>query len=216
MMDKDSIKKFILPPGPILSLALIGLLLLSALLYYRAVKIQRFMEPALAISQPKVKFTQSINRLLSQEFGTKEIEGVKFRAGSILVDQSRFFEDSRHAKGFDRTALNKLSRVFLSALSNEDIRKNISLIMVNIRYPVGKDPELNRVMSLQSQQNAWLLLNALYAAEPQLGNKYGTYFVAAAMPVNRVVKEINWIEFRIVPTEHLHIEVLQKLEKYMQ
>lgn len=215
-MNKGSFRKFILPPGPILSLALIGLLLLSAMLYYRAVKIQRFMEPALAISQPKIRFTQSINKLLSQEFGTKEIKGVKFQAGSILVDQSQFFEGSHYAKGFDPVALNKLSRVFLSALSNEDIRKDISLIMVNLRYPLGQDPELNRAMSLQSQQKAWLLLNYLYAAEPQLENKYGTYFVAAAMPVNRVVKENNWIEFRIVSTEHLHIEVLQKLEKYMQ
>jgi hypothetical protein len=214
-MNKDSIRKFILPPGPMLSLALIGLMLLSAILYYRAVKIQRFMEPALAISQPKIKFTQSINKLLSQEFGTKEIKGVKFRAGSILVDQSQFFESSRYAKGFDSATLNKLSRVFLSALSNEDTREDISLIMVNIRYPLGQDPELNSVMSLQSQQKAWLLLNSLYAAEPQLENKYGNYFVAAAMPVNRRVKDNNWIEFRIVSTEHLHIEVLQKLEKYM-
>jgi hypothetical protein len=153
---------------------------------------------------------------LSQEFGTNEIKGIKFRAGSILVDQSKFFGGSHYTKGSDPAALNKLSRVFLSALSNEDTRKNISLIMVNIRYPLGQDRELNRVMSLQEQQKAWLLLNFLYAAEPQLENKYGIYFVAAAMPVNSAVKENNWIEFRIVPTEHLHIEVLQKLEKYMQ
>ncbi len=215
-MNKGSLRKFILPPGPMLSLTLIGLLLLSAILYYRAVKIQRFMEPALAISQPKIKFTQSINKLLSREFGTNDVKGVKFRAGSILVDQSQFFEGSHYAKGSDPAALNKLSRVFLSALSNEDTRKNISLIMVNIRYPLGQDPEMNRVMSLQAQQKAWLLLNFLYAAEPQLENKFGIFFVAAAMPVNRVVKDNDWIEFRIVPTEHLHIEVLQKLEKYMQ
>jgi len=213
-MNRDSIRKFILPTGPMLGLALIGLMLLSATLYYRAVRIQRFMEPALAISQPKIKFTQSINKLLSQEFGTKEIKGVKFRAGSILVDQSRFFEG--HAKGFDPAALNKLSHVFLSALSNEDTREDISLIMVSFRYPLGQDPELNRVMSLQSQQKAWLLLNSLYAAEPQLENRYGAYFVATGMPMNRGAKENNWIEFRIVSTEHLHIEVLQKLEKYRQ
>ncbi|MGO9415576.1 MAG: hypothetical protein ACLP51_10625 [Syntrophobacteraceae bacterium] len=215
-MNKDYIRKFILPPGLMLSLALIGLMLLSAILYYRAGKIQRFMEPALAISQPKIKFTQSINKLLSQEFGTKDIKGVKFRAGSILVDQSLFFEGSRHSERFDPAVLNKLSRVFLSALSNEDTREEISLIMVSFRYPLGQDPDLNRVSSLQSQQKAWLLLNSLYAAEPQLENKYGVYFVAAALPVNRSVRENNWIEFRIVSTEHLHIEVLQKLEKYMR
>lgn len=215
-MTKDSIKKFILPPGPILSLTLIGLLILSAILYYQAVKIQRFLEPALAVSQPKMKFTQNMNNLLTKEFGKKEIEGVKFRSGSILVDQSLFFKGGHYTKGFEPEVLNKLSRIFLSAFSNEDLREHISLIMVSIRFPLGPNPEFNRLMSLQTQQRAWLLLNSLYATEPLLEKKYGTYFTAAALPVSSALKENNWIEFRMVQTDRLHIEVLQKFEKYMQ
>jgi hypothetical protein len=40
-MNGRSLGKFIPPAGPLLSLLLIGLVLLSALLYYRAIKIQR-------------------------------------------------------------------------------------------------------------------------------------------------------------------------------
>lgn len=88
--------------------------------------------------------------------------------------------------------------------------------MVSVRFPLLTNPELNRMTSLQAQQRAWLILNALYAAEPQLEKEYGTYFAATALPVDGALKENNWIEFRIVPTERLHIEVLQRLEKYMQ
>jgi len=215
-MTRDAIKKFILPPGPILSLTLIGLVIFSAILYYRAVKIQRFLEPALAISQPKIKFTQSINALLAKEFGEKKIEGVKFRAGSILVDPSSFSSESHYKKGAESEILNKLSRVFLSALNQGELREHISLIMVSVRFPLLSNADVNRITSLHAQQRAWLILNALYAAEPQLEKEYGTYFAPTALPVQGALKENNWIEFRIVPTERLHIEVLQRFEKYMQ
>ena len=54
----------VVPPGPLLSLLLIGLVLLSGLLYYRAVRIQRFMEPALALSQPRNDFSEAIEQNL--------------------------------------------------------------------------------------------------------------------------------------------------------
>jgi hypothetical protein len=214
-MTKTSIRKFILPPGPILSLTLIGLVILGALLYYQAVKIQRFLEPALAVSQPKMRFTQNITNLLSKEFGEKEIAGVKFKAGSILVERISFMQGGHYTKGFEPEILDKLSHVFLSALANEDLRQHISLIIVGIRFPLGPSAELNRMLSLQTQQQAWLLLNSLYAVEPRLESEYGAYFVATALPVQGAHEENDWIEFRIVPSDRLHIEVLQKFEKYM-
>lgn len=213
-MDRNSIKKLIIPPGPILSFILIGLLLLGAILYYRSVTIQRFLEPALAISQPKIKFNQNMNIFLSREFG-KDNRGIKFRAGSVMVDPSVFF-NPRLDKGFDQTVLNKLARVFLSALENPETKEHISLIMVGMRFPLAGDPLLDRVTCLRTQQRAWTLLNYLYSAEPQLEKGYSTFFVAAAIPARGDVKENNWIEFRLVPTERLHIEVLQRLEKYMR
>jgi hypothetical protein len=210
----ESVRKFILPPGPILILILIGFLLLSAIVYYRAIKIQRFMEPALAISEPRMRFSQNIINLLQEEFGEQESRGIKFRFGSILVDPSLLSDSSHPKESSEPLVLKKLSHVFLTALNNPGIRGNISLIMVSVRLPLSPDAALNRELRSRMQERAALILQSLYAIEPALEKNYGTYFTAAAMPVNATIEETNWIEFRIVPTERLHIEVLQRLEKY--
>ncbi len=207
-----SIKKFILPPGPILILTLIGLLLLSALLYYRAVRIQRFLEPALAISQPRITFSRNINNLLLREFG-EESEGIKFSTGSILVDQSLLTAGVHKINGED-TVLKKLGRVFWAALSDPAISDNISLIIVSTRLPLSPEIRPDKESRYQVQNRAELILNSMYEAAPGLERKYGRYFTAAALPVDPAVKDTDWIEFRIIPTERLHIEVLQRLEKY--
>ncbi len=213
-MKMDSIRKFISPPGPILSLALIGLLLLSAVLYYRAINIQRFMEPALAISQPRIEFAENIRRLILKEFGTKKIEGIKFTIGSILVEESLL---SGSGNDIEKSViLNKLSRVFLSALEDPNIRAHIDLILVSKRLPLGSDTKLNEKMRAQIQQGSELILRSMYKAEPQLEMDYGTYFAATAMPVNALEKETNWVEFRIIPSELVHVELLQRLHKYVR
>ena len=71
------------------------------------------------------------------------------------------------------------------------------------------------MMRSRMQQLADMVLNALYTADPRLEKYYAGYFAASALPVNAAAKEAGWIEFRIVPTERMHIEVLQRLEKYV-
>jgi len=214
VMKGAGIKKFILPPGPILILTLIGLLLLSALLYYRAVKIQRFLEPALAITQPRITFSKNINNLLLREFGKEESKGIKFKTGSILVEPSLLLAGVHKINGEDTVVLKKLSHVFLAALSDPDIRKNISLIIVSTRLPLSPEIGPNKELRNQAQNRAELILNSMYKVAPGLESKYGRYFAATALPVDPAVKDTDWIEFRIIPTERLHIEVLQRLEKY--
>lgn len=215
-MKAETIKKFILPPGPILSLTLIGLLLLSAVLYYRATKIQRFLEPALAVSEPRIKFTQSMNALLSQEFGAAKKDGIIFRAGSIFIDESLLFDNAHSLNSPDAVIMKKLSRFFLSAFNDPAIRNNISLVLICTRVPLGSDSALNKGMRFSMQERSLSILNALYAADPELAKNFGTYFAATAMSVNDAATGSGSIEFRIVPTEILHIEVLQRLMKYMQ
>lgn len=137
-MKDNVIKKIVISTGPILSLTLIGILVLSALLYYRAVKIQRFLEPALAITEPRIKFNQEINNLLIKEFGTTA-QGITFRRGSIFVDQALLYDIPHHEKGAKPVMLDKLSRVFLSALSSPDISSHISLILISINLPLTAD-----------------------------------------------------------------------------
>ncbi len=215
-MRFGTIRKFILPPGPILSLTLIGLLLLSAVIYYRAIKVQRFLEPALAFSQPRLQFSQSINNLLSKEFGTKETQGVRLRAGAIFVNQSLLFPAGRMTRPDQSQVLHKLGHVFLRALDDPDIRDNISLILVSTRLPLSTDAELNAALRFQLEGRALLILNSLYSAEPAIEKKYAQYFAATALPVEGPLKEAEWIEFRIIPAERFHIILLQRLEKYMK
>ncbi len=90
-MNARSLWKLVPPAGPVLSLLLVGLVLLSALLYYRAVKIQRFLEPALALSQPRNEFAKNIKSIYQKEFGTKPVTGLRIKASSILMDRSFLF-----------------------------------------------------------------------------------------------------------------------------
>lgn len=213
-MRLSRVLKSILQPGPILILTLIGLLLLSALIYYRAVNIQRFLEPALAITEPRLRFNQGIKQVLSQEFGAQELRGIKFRTGSILVEQSLLFDTSHTQKGIQPPVLKKLGHVFLSALQDQAIRSNISLILVCVRYPLGPDANLNKELRFQVQERAVLILNSLFVAEPNLEKAYGPYFAAVALPLNTVQRDPSLLEFRLIPAERLHIDILQKLEKY--
>lgn len=212
-MKDNVIKKIMISTGPMLSLSLIGILVLSALLYYRAVKIQRFLEPALAITEPRIKFNQEINNLLIKEFGTTA-RGVTFRRGSIFVDQSLLFAIPHHKDGSKPLILDKLSRVLLSVLSNPDISSHISLILISINLPLTTDPDLNKELRLEVQKMTAYLLNSLYAAEPVLEKQYGKYFAGTAISAGAPVKELNLIEFRMIPSEKLHINVLQRLEQY--
>jgi hypothetical protein len=212
-MKNNFINKSMMPTGPVFSLMLIGLLLLSALLYYRAIKIQRFLEPALAMSEPQIKFNQYINHLLMTEFGTNT-KWITFKAGSILVNLSLLFADTHHIEESESLSLKKLSHVLHSALSDPDIRELISLILVSTRFPLTTDTKLNKILRFRSQERTARILNLLYAVEPELEKKYGTYFAATAMPVYAPVTEPNWVEFRMIPTKWLHIEVLERLGKY--
>ncbi len=215
-MKPDAIKKLIPPVGPLFSLTLIGLLLLSAILYYRAVKIQRFLEPALAISEPRMNFNKNITALIAREFSPKQRRGIKFSAGTIVVDESLIFErtHSKEQPGVP-VVLRKLSRVLVAALDNPEIRKNISLILITARFPLAKDVILNRQKRFEVQDRAVLILNSLFVAEPRLETKYTSFFTATAIPAAEPPKMGGIpIEFRIIPTERLHIEVLERLEGY--
>ncbi len=208
-------KKNVLPPGPIMSFTLIGIMFLSGLLYYRAVKFQRFLEPALAISQPRSEFADTINSLLKREFEPNIIYGVRFTMGSIVVDQSKLL-DREDMKPASDLMMKKLGRVFLSALDNDYLRSHTELVLVLARYPEDGDSETNLKMRLLMQSRAEKILQSLFGVEPLLKKKYALYFAAAAMPANPARGEADQIEFRVIPSEQLHIQVLQKLRKYMK
>lgn len=213
-MNGKSLWKYVPPPGLILSLLLIGLVLLSALLYYRAVKIQRFLEPALALSQPRNEFTKSINSIFEKEFKTKSIKGLKIRSSSILMETSLLFSGEGVPKASARDDLQKLARIFLSLMKDDHTRSEISQVLIIGRYPSYGMTGTTIMERVKVQRMVGFIQDALFHLEPELGIRYAPYFSGAAQPTNPQEKKSEVVEFRIVPSEFLHIEVLEKLEKY--
>jgi hypothetical protein len=56
--------------------------------------------------------------------------------------------------------------------------------------------------------------DALFLEVPELGRRYASYFISATGPLDAHEKASDVVDFIIVPSESLHIEVLDKLEKY--
>ena len=213
-MKRGSLWKYVPPAGPVLSLTLIGLVLLSALIYYRAVKIQRFLEPALAISQPRNEFTRGISQAFQKEFGAKPIRDIKVRTSSILMQRSLLFSENGILKASARNDVRKFSRMFLTLMDDEQMRPDVSIILIIARFPSYGPFPAHVLERVKAQRMTGLLQDALFFEVPELGRKYGAYFAAAAQPANPRDANHDLVEFRIIPSEFLHIEVLEKLEKY--
>lgn len=215
-MKGKFIKDVFFEPGAVTSLTLIGLLLLGGLLYHKSVRVQRFLEPALALSQPKIEFAQSIDRILAKEFGEGKLDGVMFTPESILVHGTLLLV----GRPYDETQkggeiFGKLARVFISILDDPQMRGNVDLIFVSTKIFMGPETGTGSGVRIDAQRRAEFILNALYEAEPDLEMKYRAFFSAAAVPA-MTQNEVGWVEFKIIPTGRLHIEVLQRLEKYVQ
>ncbi len=211
-MKFDRLKNFILPPGPVLAMTLIGLMFSSALIYYKAVRAQRYLEPSLSIAQPRIDFMQNISSLLENEFGTKKIKGIVLARNSIFVEGSMIFPDPVQRNAPDSLLLKKLSRVFLSMLEDQDMRSQFDLVLVSTRIKVSPRMAMTVKKRNERQHIAESILNSLFKVEPGLLKYYGT-FTTTAIAVKPNQKD-NWIEFRIIPSEHLHIELMKSLNKY--
>jgi hypothetical protein len=213
-MNDKSLWKYVPPAGPVLSLLLIGLVLLSALLYYRAVKIQRFLEPALAISQPRNEFSKSIKQIFQNEFGSEPVKGLRVKAGSLLIERSFLFSGDGALNASAQTDLKKLARILLVLMDNEQTRSDISLVLIVSRFPASGIWMTYTTERLQALRMSGFIQDALFFAEPQLGIRYGAYFMSAAQATSQMEGNRELIELRIIPSELLHIKVLEKLEKY--
>jgi hypothetical protein len=213
-MNGKSPWKYVPPAGPVLSLLLVGLVLLSALLYYRAVKIQRFLEPALALSQPRNEFAKNIKSIFQKEFGTRSIKGIRIKAGSILVDKSFLFSKGGVLSASAQADLVKLARIFLALMNDDHARSEISLVMIIGRYPSFGATGADAAGRMDAQRMVGFIQDVLFHAQPELGVRYSPYFASVAQPATPHEGNLGVVEFRIIPSEYLHIEVLEKLEKY--
>lgn len=206
--------KYMPPAGPVLSITLIGLVFLSALLYYRSVKIQRYLEPALAMSQPRNEFAKSIKNNFEKEFGVNPIRGLKAGKSSLVMEPSFLFNGDGTWKRSAQADVKRLARIFLSLMEDSHTRADISLVLIIARFPSFGASGGDAAKRMEAQRMIGLIQDALFQAEPELGRKYSTYFAAAAQPTTPHERTGEEMEFRVIPSEQLHIEVLQKLVKY--
>lgn len=212
-MNLDRLKKYALPPGPILSITLIGVLLLGGMLYYRAIKIQRFLEPALAMSQPRFEFADRITREIHREFGTKNINWMRFTTDSISIEK-KLIIDEQSGELISALIPEKLAAIFLTILKDPKLRGNVDVIVLSTKYIQTNDMATNNLMRLRMQHESEKILSSLFKAQPELETIHGVYFAATSLPVLSGNAEIDRVEFKIVPSEQLHIDVLLRLEKY--
>ncbi len=213
---RELLKKIILPsPGPVVSAGLIGLMVLGGFLYYKAVRFQRFIEPALAMTQPGSEFDQKVRSLLTEEFGPENANVVRYVLGTIFVHESAFLGNDDHAGR--PVVYEKLGRVFRRILEDPKLRPNVKVILVSTFARVSGDParsSRNRRVRHNMQDVSEEVLNAIYTAEPILETRYGSFFEATAMPV-KASESADWVAFRIISSEMLHIEVFRRLNKYV-
>lgn len=213
---KQFLKNIFLVPGPVFSLALIGLMLLGGFLYYKAIRFQRFLEPTLALTMPGTQFDLDVREHIKEEFGPEYVHDIRYALGTLQVRKSVLMGEVR--PGLGRNMYAKLGKVFMDVLDDPELRGNIKVVLISTMAKVSDDPVFglnNKDSRREAQDKAADVLNALYEAEPELETTHGLVFEATAMPVYSSRIDTDWVNFRIIPSEKLHIEVLQKLEKYI-
>ncbi len=216
-MQSTEEKKFPLSVGALVGLTLVGVLLLSAFIYYRAIKIQRFSEPALALMQPRIEFGRNIINLFSEQFQGRKLEGVRFTTDSIFIDESLLLIFAPIDKSTAPPILRELGKTFLFILQNPEVRSYIDLILINTRKPMVSGESFSKQERRDFQARAEFILHSLFMVEPKLERRYSSYFAATAVSVSGQEKNRPYsVEFRFIPTERLHIDVLKKLQKYTQ
>jgi hypothetical protein len=208
----ETISRYLLPPGPILSITLIGLILLSAVLYYRAVKAQRFLEPALAISQPWNNIVISFRNIFFDEFGL-DARDVRFGGDVIYVKKAALLQDVYH--GHSSEVLDKVGRVLGRAMENPAISPYVDFILIAARAPITEDRELNKKRRQEVDIMSSAVLDALFRQVPELEDKFARHFTSSALMALVRKDEDQWFEFHVVLNERLHIQLLESLEKYV-
>jgi hypothetical protein len=139
---KQFLRNIFFPPGPVLSLALIGLMLLGGVLYYKAIRFQRFIEPALALTLPGSLFDLDVRERLKEEFGPEYVHDIRFALGTLQVRESVLLEGGHGGRG--HIMYEKLGKVFRDVLKDPELRRNIKVILVSTMAKVSDDPGLRQ------------------------------------------------------------------------
>jgi hypothetical protein len=214
-MDFYSLKKYLLPPGVILSVTLVGLILLGAMLYSRADRAQRFLEPALAISQPRSQFAIRFSELVERELDPRTAQQVLLMGNVLKVKKSSLFPEDFHT-GDTTPLLVSIGRIFHSMLEDPQMSPYVNMILIVTRVPQSGDHAVNMERRHEALESTEKILNALFAVNPKLEEGHSINFACTARVGGTSEGGEDIIEFQIIPSERPHIDLLQKLEKYIR
>ncbi len=213
-MSRRSPWKYLPPPGLTIILWLATLVILSGFLYYRAVNVQRYLEPVLGVFEPRLEFAKNIDLTFRKEFGPEPANGLNVISTSIFVEKSLLFAGDGAVKDSAEVIFKKLSRVFLALLQDSQMRSKIRAIQVTARFSSNGATGTNVRERMKIQQMAGAIQDSLLRAEPELGRRYRSYFEVSAKPIPEHGDTGELVELRIIPSELLYTEVLQRMLKY--
>lgn len=209
MKDMDTQRKLI-PAEPVIILTLIGLMLTGAVLYYRSANLQRFLEPALAVLEPRTRLASRLGDLASEELGIEYAQKLVVRSSSIMVHKSLFTSDAHHNVP---VVIRRLSKMMLRLFEDPWMAANVEMIMVKTSVPINIPTEdrANALAKMRKQSEA--VLNAILGTDPLLAAGYSDKFAATTV-YSRNNEKADWVTMDIIPSERLHVEVLERLGKY--
>lgn len=209
MKNKEHIRNLI-PAEPVVILSLIGLMLIGSILYYRASNLQRFLEPALAVLEPRTILSSRLNKLASEELGPEYSKSVVVRSSGLMLHKSLFSKPQYHDIP---VFIKKLSDLMRKLFDDPWMASNVEMIMIRSSVPLDMPSELREETRQQMMHRSEALLNAMLDTNAELAGRYSDKF-AATVVLNRKAEEADWIALDIIPSERLHIEVLERLSKY--
>lgn len=209
MRDSQHPRKLV-PVEPVVILTLIGMILTGALLYYRSVNFQRFLEPSLAVLEPRTIFASRLSKITSEEIAGEPAGMVVVKRTSIMLHKSLFTQVSDQGLP---SVIPKLSRALLKLLSDDWMAANIEMIIVKTSFPLEAAKSDDFTIQNQMREQSDMVLKAVLGTEPALAARFADRFASTAV-YSRVQGSSDWITLAIIPSERLHIEVLERLGKY--
>lgn len=107
--------------------------------------------------------------------------------GNIMIDDSLVFEtDAYTIRSGGKAFLSAMAKALTNVLTDESVRQNIDVILVQGHTDERGTVEYNRELSAK-RANA--VLNYMFRAEPSLKDKYGEYFASSAYSEFRPVDQ---------------------------
>jgi len=134
------------------------------------------------------KVKSSIEENLDIEKPEEEIVSIS-DTGNIVINDGLVFDfNSYEVKEEGEDLLNSLAQSFEKVLDNEEVRENIDAISIQGHTDKRGSGSRNRELSAQ---RATSVVDYMMAANPDLVNKYGSYFVASAYSEYRPINTAN-------------------------